>query len=134
MKNITFNEYVRMIEKWKNNNDFREINIQNEVVKPFIEALGDEFDVIDVSIKGRESKNHDYLAYCGTYESGGKKKATTPDLIITKNWNWRNRENKVKYYCSVEVIFTSKKSKTERSISRHKHIFHIRAKTVSKQL
>ena len=103
MKNITFNEYVRMIEKWKNNNDFREINIQNEVVKPFIEALGDEFDVIDVSIKGRESKNHDYLAYCGTYESGGKKKATTPDLIITKNWNWRNRENKVKYYCSVEV-------------------------------
>lgn len=39
MKNITFNEYVRMIEKWKNNNDFREINIQNEVVKPFIEAL-----------------------------------------------------------------------------------------------
>ena len=50
MKNITFNEYVRMIEKWKNNNDFREINIQNEVVKPFIEALGDEFDVIDVSI------------------------------------------------------------------------------------
>lgn len=35
-KVLTFQEYQNWLNKWKNNNDFREINIQNEVVKPFI--------------------------------------------------------------------------------------------------
>ena len=48
-KVLTFQEYQNWLNKWKNNNDFREINIQNEVVKPFILSICPDLDVIDVS-------------------------------------------------------------------------------------
>lgn len=65
-KVLTFQEYQNWLNKWKNNNDFREINIQNEVVKPFILSICPDLDVIDVSTK-TATTIHDYLQYCGTY-------------------------------------------------------------------
>lgn len=101
---IAFEEYKRMLIRWKKNNDFREINIQNEVIKPLLSSICEGLDVIDVSTKGPKSLLHDYCQYCGTYkDKNNKEKPTTPDLIVAQNWNWRNIENHVKYYFSVEV-------------------------------
>lgn len=100
---LTFQEYQNWLNKWKNNNDFREINIQNEVVKPFILSICPDLDVIDVSTK-TSTTIHDYLQYCGTYlGDNSKEKPTTPDLVVSKNWNWQNRKNKVDYRFTVEV-------------------------------
>lgn len=104
MQDITFGEYQWWMDKWKNNNDFREITIQNEVIKPFVQSICSELDVIDVSHKGPKSDVHDYLKYSGTYlDKNGKKKPTTPDLVVADGWNWKNKENKVKYLFTIEV-------------------------------
>lgn len=102
---VTFDEYTSWFEKYKNNNDIREINFQNEVVKPFLRGVCNDLDVEVCDKKGPDTKKHDYLQYCGTYidERSGKEKTVTPDLIIAKNWNWLNKENEVDYRAIVEV-------------------------------
>jgi len=101
---VTFDDYKRWFEKYKKNNDVREINFQNEVVKKFISAICADLDVENSEKKGPDTNKHDYLQYCGTYiDKTGKEKAFTPDLVITKNWNWMNKENDVEYRAVVEV-------------------------------
>ncbi|MCM3574733.1 hypothetical protein M3172_16165 [Mesobacillus subterraneus] len=101
---VTFDDYKRWFEKYKKNNDVREINFQNEVVKKFISAICADLDVENSEKKGPDTNKHDYLQYCGTYiDKTGKEKAFTPDLVITKNWNWLNKENDVEYRAVVEV-------------------------------
>lgn len=102
---VTFDEYTSWFEKYKNKNDFREINFQNEVVKPFIRGICNDLDVEVTDKKGPDSSKHDYFQYCGTYidEKNGKEKAVTPDLVIAQNWNWLNNENHVDYRAVVEV-------------------------------
>ncbi len=100
---ITFNEYKGIFEKYKNNNDTREITFQNELVKPFIRGVRNDLDVESCDTKLRTEK-HDYLQYCGTYlDRNGIEKAATPDLVITKKWNWLNREYSLDYRAVVEV-------------------------------
>jgi hypothetical protein len=101
---VTFDEYKKWFDKYKNNNDIREINFQNEVIKKFICTIYPNLDVIDISRKGPESGIHNYFQYCGAYtDDNGTKKAVTPDLIIAQNWNWKNKENCVDYKATVEV-------------------------------
>lgn len=101
---VSFSEYTSWFDKFKNNNDIREINFQNEVVKKSLDILLDERDIVDCSRKGTETTNHDYSQYCGKYiDKTGKEKCMTPDLVIAKNWNWLNKENKVDYCAVVEV-------------------------------
>ena len=103
-KDVRFDEYKGWFEKYKGNNDVREINFQNEVVKKFISAICPDLDVENSENKGPESGKHDYLQYCGAYiDKTGKEKATTPDLVIAKNWNWLNKEVVVDYRAVVEV-------------------------------
>ena len=103
---ITFEEYKSWILKYIKNNDTREINFQNDVVKRLLEKRYPYYDVICVDTRGCDSKNHDYYAYSGSYKDNkGKKKPVTPDLLICKNWNWFNIENKdsITYIATVEV-------------------------------
>lgn len=103
-KDVTFDEYKKWFNKYRDNKDTREINFQNGVVRKLIERLFPNLDIEDVSIKGPYTENHDYLQYCGTYiNSSGREIATTPDLVIAKNWNWLNKENTVDYRAVVEV-------------------------------
>ncbi|MDL4840336.1 hypothetical protein [Aquibacillus rhizosphaerae] len=101
-RDINFNEYKGIFEKYKNNNDIREITFQNELVKPFIRGIRNDLDVESCDTKLTTTR-HDYLQYCGTYISNGKEKAATPDLVITKKWNWFNRKYSLDYRAVVEV-------------------------------
>ncbi|MBT2218009.1 hypothetical protein KK120_19595 [Virgibacillus dakarensis] len=101
-RNITFNEYKGIFEKYKNNNDTREITFQNELVKPFIRGVRNDLDVEGCDTKG-PTQIHDYLQYCGTYTINGNEKSVTPDLVITKDWNWLNRDFSLDYRAVVEV-------------------------------
>lgn len=102
---VSFEEYRRWVQKYDNNHDTREINYQNDVVKRLLEKLYPEYDVVDVSIKGRGSKNHDYFAYSGGYiDSKGIKKPTTPDLLVCKYWDWYNvGRDDIIYLATIEV-------------------------------
>jgi hypothetical protein len=101
---VTFEEYKVWLEKYEKNNDGRETNIQNEVVRKFISGICADLDVEDVANKVSASTKHDYLQYCGAYINGkGEEKAHTPDLVISRNWNWWNKVNNVKYCAVVEV-------------------------------
>lgn len=105
LNDVTFSDYINWFEKYKNNNDIREINFQNEIVKPFIRSICNDLDVEVSDKKGPDTTDHDYLKYCGTYidEASGKEKTVTPDLVIARNWNWLNKENNVDYRAVVEV-------------------------------
>lgn len=112
--NITFEDYKQLVEKY-DVQDNREINYQNEIVKPMLQIIFQDWNIVDVSIKvgGRppkeEAKKHDYSKYCGTYKAKNSKgeiidKYATPDLLIAENWNWYNRDNEsIKYHAIVEV-------------------------------
>ncbi|HCL02812.1 MAG TPA: hypothetical protein DHW61_10450 [Lachnoclostridium phytofermentans] len=60
---ITFDKYIKWFEKYKNNNDVREINFENEVVKKFICGICGDLDVEDSSKKGNQTASHDYFQY-----------------------------------------------------------------------
>ena len=91
--NICFAEYKKWINKYVQNNDTREINFQNDVIKRLIEKLFPMYDVVNVGTKGSNTGKHDYNHYSGTYiDDRGCQKPTTPDILIARNWNWYNIE------------------------------------------
>lgn len=100
--------YKNLVDKCIQQNDTREVTLQGDVVKPFINKLCENLDIADVShkapIKSTRTDYHDYLQYCGTYkDKNNNDKPTTPDLVIAKDWNWYNIENEVDYRAVVEV-------------------------------
>lgn len=136
---VTFDEYKGWFEKYKENHDVSEIKFQNEVVKKFISAICPDLDVENSENKGPDTDKHDYLQYCGTYiDKMEKEKASTPDLVIAKNWNWLNREFVVDYRAVVEVkspylqpIYHKDYEKYSDSLKR-KLICHLSAKNNNK--
>lgn len=103
---VDFNSYQNWIQKYINNHDTREINFQNDVVKRLLENLYPSYDIVCVDTKGCDSETHDYYKYSGSYidPKDNKKKPTTPDLLICKNWDWYNKNNdKIIYLATVEV-------------------------------
>jgi hypothetical protein len=104
-KKVSFEEYKDWITKYVNNNDTREINFQNDVVKRLLENLSMQYSVIYVDTKGSDSRNHDYYKYSGKYiDNKGREKPTTPDLLVAENWNWYNVNNdKIRYIATLEV-------------------------------
>ncbi len=104
--NIPFTEYKKWIDKYIRNNDTREINFQNDVIKRLIENLFPKYDVVNVGTKGTDTSKHDYYHYSGKYiDDQGREKPTTPDILIASNWNWYNieYENEIKYIATIEV-------------------------------
>lgn len=106
INDFSYFQYKNLVDKCIEQNDTREVTLQGDVVKHFINKLCANLDIADVSYKGpvgTQTNYHDYLQYCGTYKDNNKDKATTPDLVIAQNWNWHNIQNKVDYCAVVEV-------------------------------
>lgn len=104
--NISFTEYKKWIDKYIRNNDTREINFQNDVIKRLIERLFPHYDVVNVGTKGSDSRKHNYYHYSGRYtDKSGRVKPTTPDILIAQNWNWYNiqYEDEINYIATIEV-------------------------------
>ncbi|RFZ78558.1 hypothetical protein DS742_12855 [Lacrimispora amygdalina] len=104
--NISFTEYKKWIDKYIRNNDTREINFQNDVIKRLIEKLFPKYDVVNVGTKGSDTAKHNYYHYSGKYiDNLGREKPTTPDILVANNWNWYNieHENEIKYIATIEV-------------------------------
>lgn len=108
-ENVTFDGYKQLVEKYSTlkvlngNNDTREVNYQNEIVKPMLQIIFKDWEVVDVSRKGPNSDVHNYLKYCGTYKVKKQDKPATPDLLLVEKWNWHNVENELTYYAAIEV-------------------------------
>ena len=97
-------EYKNWILKYINNHDTREINFQNDVVKRLLERLYPNLDIVSVDTKGCDSESHNYYAYSGDYFDKGRRKPTTPDLLVCKNWDWFNKDNdNIIYIATIEV-------------------------------
>lgn len=93
-------QYKELVDYYKNI-DSREINFQNRVIIPFLEALlsGKSISIVDVSRQYKSSKKHDSSKY-----SAQEKNAAPPDLLITRNWNIKNRDSKnIDYLAAVEI-------------------------------
>lgn len=107
--NITFDDYKQLVEKYSTlkevngNNDTREVNYQNEIVKPMLQIIFKDWEVVDVSRKGPDSDVHKYFEYSGKYKVKMRDKPATPDLLLVEKWNWHNIENKLTYYAAIEV-------------------------------
>lgn len=128
--NICFAEYKEWIDKYIHNNDTREINFQNDVIKKLIEKLFPMYDVVNVGTKGSCTDKHDYNHYSGIYKDDlGREKPTTPDILIARNWNWYNveYENEINYIATIEVkspfgneaIYKSDRNECPIQIKRH---------------
>lgn len=103
VNDFSFNKYKESINQLLMTNDVREIRFQNDVIKPFLKVVYSNLHVVEVSAK-TNSSNHDYHQYSGSYiTKNGKTKVATPDLVISKNWNWLNRKFDVKYCAVVEI-------------------------------
>lgn len=102
---VNSSNYKTWINKFIESNDTREINFQNDVVKPLLEKLFSEYNIVYADIKGPDANKHDYYAYSGKYiDKNGKEKPTTPDLLICRNWNWNNLDNEdIQYIATIEV-------------------------------
>lgn len=98
---FSYNYYQKLCNKY-NERDSRELNYQNRIIIVFLEKLfiNTVIDVVDVSslyYRGpKSSKKHDNFQY-------SKRGKAPPDLLITKNWNLHNKENKVDYIAAIEI-------------------------------
>ncbi len=99
---ITYSRYRELIDRQLRIKDVRERVFQDNVIRPFLQELLPDYDIEPVDVKIR-SVVHDYAQYCGTYLKGEKFVPATPDLCISDNWNWENRENHVIYRSVVEI-------------------------------
>ena len=99
---ITYSRYRELIDRQLRIKDVRERVFQDSVIRPFLQELLPDYDIEPVDVKIR-SVVHDYAQYCGTYLKGEKFVPATPDLCISDNWNWENRENHVIYRSVVEI-------------------------------
>ena len=99
---ITYSRYRELIDRQLRIKDVRERVFQDNVIRPFLQELLPDYDIEPVDVKIRFVV-HDYAQYCGTYLKGEKFVPATPDLCISDNWNWENRENHVIYRSVVEI-------------------------------
>ena len=96
---INYNHYIEKVNYYKKF-DNRELNYQNRIIIPFLEALfreEKEISIVDISTqyKNKESEVHTRESYANEY---------TPDLLIAKNWNYQNREiATIKYLSVIEI-------------------------------
>ncbi|HDJ5075832.1 TPA: hypothetical protein PQS58_002009 [Staphylococcus aureus] len=95
---MKYQEYKKTFEKY-GDIDTREINFQNELVKPLLKEVLKDADVIDTSTITKGSSIHDRKKYAGHL----KNRLVSPDLLICKNWNYSNINNHVNYLAVVEV-------------------------------
>lgn len=98
----SFEEYQNCIKHYFST-DNRELNYQNHVIIPLLEKLfdvkpGSEISIVDVSTLYRNWDKcdwHDRSKYAGTY---------TPDVLVAKNWNLKNKgKTDIEYLLLIEI-------------------------------
>lgn len=93
---FTFEDYQKLVEKYCKE-DVREINFQNEIIIQLLKKIfinDDKISVVNVSAQfaNRESKEHTRKHYANDF---------TPDILIAKDWNYRNKALAEENYLAV---------------------------------
>lgn len=98
---MNYSEYISIFERY-GKRDSREINFQNEIVKPFLRSIVPEFFIEDISTYYKSTEIHDRSKYVNLTDNESNFKSQ-PDLIICSNWHTDNRNNDLGYKATVEV-------------------------------
>ncbi|MCG4663153.1 hypothetical protein L0P73_21470 [[Clostridium] innocuum] len=99
---MEYKEYVELIKRQIRTQDCRERVYQDNIIRPFLQSVFMDLDIEPVDIK-IPSEIHEYEQYCGTYFKDKKELPATPDLCITSEWHWNNKEVDVDYKGVVEI-------------------------------
>ncbi|WP_112182549.1 hypothetical protein [Paraliobacillus zengyii] len=98
---FSYHSYKELVKKyWEN--DWREIIFQNRVVIPLLDKLfinEEDISIIDISLQ--TDKNNSGIHNTRFYR---KEKASSPDLLVARHWNYANIVNdEINYLAVVEV-------------------------------
>lgn len=100
---MEYQEYVNLMERQLRNRDVRERVFQDNIIRPFLQSVFQNLDIEPVDVK-INSEEHEYEQYCGTYiNKKNIELPATPDLCISDEWYWNNREVVVNYRGVVEI-------------------------------
>ena len=104
--NFSYIEYKKLVNKYAEK-DSRELNFQNRVIICMLEKflINTDIEVVDTSTLyhryKRNSKTIDNSQFTGKNSNG--KYLAPPDLLLVRNWNIDNVNNKVEYIAAIEV-------------------------------
>lgn len=96
---MNYKDYISTFEKYSER-DVREVNFQNELVKPLLRSVFPHLYVEDVSEYSNSLGVHDFSQYAGLTVDN---KNSQPDLVICDNWMADNRNKNIDYKAVVEV-------------------------------
>lgn len=104
--NFSYKDYKKIINKYLEK-DSRELNFQNRVILCMLENLliNTDIEVVDSSSLyyhgKRNSKTLVNSQFTGKLSNG--KYSAPPDLLLVRNWNIDNKNNKVEYLAAIEI-------------------------------
>lgn len=104
--NFSYKDYNKIINKYLEK-DSRELNFQNRAIVCMLEKLliNTDIEVVDTSVlyyRGKKnSKNLINSQFTGKRSNG--KYSAPPDLLLVRNWNIDNKNNKVEYLAAIEI-------------------------------
>lgn len=100
-ENFSYSYYKKLVGKYLNN-DCREITLQHRVVIPLLDTLFiNEKDISIIDISRQNNRNNSVIHTTRSYR---KKDASSPDLLIARNWNYANIDNEeIEYLAVVEL-------------------------------
>ena len=100
---FSFELYKNTVDKFLKT-DWREVIIQNIVIIPLLDTLcinNKDISIIDTSLqyKNKDTDIHDLSKYRSM-----KVGSAPPDVLVSKNWNYNNRNSKeIKYLSIIEI-------------------------------
>lgn len=103
---FSFLKYKTSVDRYLQK-DTRELNFQNRIIIPMLEKVlvNTDIEVVDTSILyyrgNKNSKKIDHSKFTGKKDDG--RYAAPPDLLLVKNWNLDNVNNKVEYLAAIEI-------------------------------
>lgn len=118
---FSFSVYKEMVDKYLEI-DFREITIQNRVITSLLDRLFlNEKDISIVDISTQTDRNNSKIHDTRNYR---KEKASSPDLLVARHWNYKNIDNdNIDYLGVVEVkspvLMSLDKNRFEDQIENH---------------
>lgn len=103
-ESFSYSYYKRLVNKYLET-DWREITFQNRVVTPLLDKLlinEKDLSIIDISLQN--DSNNSVKSEIHTTSSYRKEKASSPDLLVARHWNYANIDNdEIDYLGVVEV-------------------------------
>lgn len=90
------------MERQLKTGDFRERVFQDNIIRPFLQSVFPELDIEPVDVK-TATNIHQHEQYCGADIVDNRKTIGTPDLCISDEWYWDNKNKNVNYRGVVEI-------------------------------